>query len=114
MDEVLIIGVVVLLAFLVFVCDCYMNSGPSVKITWFYRDSCGYCVKMKDEWAKFDSLAPPSISLTKVDIANPKNARLVKEYKVSGVPHIVKEKCGRREVYSGPRTTEHFLEWSMR
>lgn len=107
--------VVIILLVIVFISGCgwWMSEpGPhSCTIWWFHRPSCGYCVKMSDEWDAFVALKPSYITTKKVDTA--KHPRLAREYGVTTVPHIVKEKYGRKSVYKGPRKADDFLRWSM-
>ena len=82
-------------------------------IIWFYRPGCGYCTRMNDEWEKFAAQAPSYIQLYKINVSNPKYVQMANEYDVTGVPHIVKEKNGRRTVFKGQRTASEFYKFAM-
>lgn len=90
-------------------CECACDE----KIIWFYQDGCGHCVRMKDEWAAFVRVAPKYMKIQSLDIFDPANARVVKEFGVQGVPYIVKVKNGRKYVYTGPRKAADLLHWSI-
>ncbi len=80
-------------------------------VMWFHRPSCGYCVKMKDEWEAFEGSAPSNVHTMKIDTSDPANAPLAKKFGVKSVPHIVKVADGKAEVYSGERTVQGFMNW---
>ena len=90
-------------------CECSCDD----KIIWFYQDGCRFCVEMKGEWDLFARNAPRYLKVQSVDIFDPVNAKMVQEYRVKGVPYIIKEKNGRRYVYAGPRKAADLLHWAI-
>jgi thioredoxin-like negative regulator of GroEL len=101
--------VIILLAYLTFgnTISCFSSSNKT--IIWFYRPGCGHCTNMSPEWDKFTILAKNlDIQLQKVNtVENPKMAA---EFKVNGVPYIVKVVNGvQTAVYQGNRTAPDLL-----
>lgn len=90
-------------------CDCNVDE----RVIWFYRDGCGFCTKMIEEWDRFVLMRPKYILVEKINTADPANQEMVEDYGVVGVPHIVKVKDGRRYVYNGPRIAESLLSWAI-
>jgi hypothetical protein len=91
---------------------CSSGSGESCLITFFHRPSCGYCTKMNGDWDTFVSQKPSWVKTRKINVSDPKNKSIASKYNIRGVPHIVKEKRGRKEVYSGNRKANNLLSWS--
>lgn len=94
---------------------CKMSiSQPNSQIIWFYRDNCGYCSQMNNEWDHFTKIAPKYFNIKKVDTANPANQKMSRDYGVKSVPHIVKEKDGIKTIYNGSRKASDLLSWSIK
>ena len=89
------------------------DSNPECVIIWFHRPGCGFCTRMNDEWEMFTSQAPNYVKVLKINASDPKYAQMAKFYEVNGVPHIVKEKNGRRSVFEGPRKASEFMKFAL-
>lgn len=113
MEDIYWLGIVVIIVLILSGCKGYSECGNSEQIILFYRDSCHFCAQLKDEWNKFTEMAPKYVKIKTVDIANPANRMAVDEYGVQGVPYIVKERNGYRQVYRGNRTALDLLRWSI-
>jgi hypothetical protein len=69
---------------------------------------------MEGEWEKFTSNAPSFLKVRKIDVSKPQNRKMAQSYGVKGVPHIVREKNGIREVFNGPRIGSAFLQFALK
>lgn len=54
----------------------------------FYADWCTYCVKFMPKLDKVRNIYRDDISVVLVDVENPKNQAIVKEYKISAFPTV--------------------------
>jgi hypothetical protein len=68
---------------------------------------------MKSEWIKLkNSGLPTKYKFVDVDTTLSENKKLVLEYKVDGVPHIVKCTAdGNFQVYNGDRNMKNMRRW---
>ncbi len=87
------------------------------RVIWFYRPDCGYCKRMEQEWARFESMCTtslfPPIVVKKININDPLYKDLAENFDVMGVPHIVKIGDNyRRKVYTGDRTAGDLYSWA--
>ena len=93
-------------------------QSPKVKLYWFHRPSCPYCVEMKDAWRDVENhLTSTNIKSEKIDIGklsdNMRHAMFKKHYNVQTVPAIIKEYAdGTYDKYDGARTTKDIISWS--
>jgi hypothetical protein len=103
---------------IVFICLLLSVSGGSggsdCEMIWFHRPGCGYCTQMEGEWASFTSHAPSSIKVRKIDVSKPQHRQMAASYGVQGVPHVVREKNGRRQVFAGPRKSPDFMQFALK
>ena len=83
----------------------------------FYGNHCGHCKEMKPQWdiAKKEinsEMMGMGYKLYDIDTADANNKKLVDEYKVAGVPYIVKVNVdGKSVVYTGPRKFKDITKW---
>lgn len=81
---------------------------PAHNVVLFYRDGCGFCEMFKPEWAKVEKVLKDKAK--KINTADPKNAQLASQYKVSGVPTIVLlDQSGGYETYLGSRDADSII-----
>lgn len=85
-------------------------------IYWFYRKSCGYCRKMEPEWEKFENRMAMSLKIKciKIDTADDRNSRIVRDFDIQSVPTIYKIDNGVRYKYEGDRIAAEFEKWATR
>ena len=78
------------------------SLGPVQTVILFYRDGCPWCEIIKPEWKIVeDNLG---IKIKKISTTDPKQADIVKLYKVVSVPTIILlDKDGKSETYEGKR-----------
>lgn len=90
----------------------YMTNSDII-IRWFHRPGCHHCDNMKSEWIKLkNSGLPTKYKFVDVDTTLSENKKLVLEYKVDGVPHIVKCTAdGNFQVYNGDRNMKNMRRW---
>lgn len=107
-----VIGSIVFIGLLISIAG---GSGESdCTVTWFHRPGCHYCTRMSDEWDSFASRAPSSVKVRKIDVSQPQYRKMAQSYGVGGVPHIVREKYGRRTVFDGPRKAPEFIKFALK
>jgi len=83
-------------------------SNPAHSVVLFYRDGCVFCEMFKPEWAKVEHRLKDRAK--KYNTADPKNAQLAAQYKVSGVPTIVMlDRNGGYETYLGSRDVDQIM-----
>jgi thiol-disulfide isomerase/thioredoxin len=94
-------------------CSYFGGSENQTFVYWFHTPNCGHCRRMEGDWNKLKNLLKeyPNIKLTKIDVSKPENQQMSQDYEVEGVPHIVKEKNGKRDVYSGNRSAQDLFKW---
>ena len=80
-------------------------------IYWFHMHGCPHCDNMRGEIDKVRKRLSIINRLTLVDTADPKNKKLTEEFKITGVPHLVKVVDGKKYVYGGNRNAEDIMEW---
>jgi hypothetical protein len=95
---------------------CLYNKAYGLKVYWFNRPDCGHCTEMEPEWGALEKKLNSGVlvpnTCTRININDPKNKKISKNFDVEGVPHIVKVDCdGCRHVYSGPRKCDDMLAW---
>ena len=96
---------------------CFLyKKGYGVTVYFFHRSSCPHSVKMYDEWDKFYNKAKYSGDITAYKIStestNPNDKALIKDFKIRGVPHIVKVKNNMRTKYTGERSADKMYTWA--
>jgi thiol-disulfide isomerase/thioredoxin len=84
---------------------------PKVIILWFFRPGCGHCDRMEAAWKKFASNLPADVAVEKINVME--NPDMAEDFRVEGVPHIVKVVNGKRIIYSGDRSAEDFLKFAL-
>lgn len=104
----------IILIVLILLLIIYIKSNDGCTITLFHAPDCGYCIKLKPEWESFMNMAPDNVSLRSVDIRNPQNEFISNLYGVKTVPLIVKEKYGKKIIYSGDRTAKDLYNFSLK
>ena len=83
-------------------------------IYWFFRESCPYCVSMKDEWTKFKYMTMFSMIMPiDVDIATTEGQHLSKLFSVSSVPTLVKMNKNIPTIYNGTRKAHDIYLWAI-
>lgn len=89
------------------------NQKVGVKVYWFHSPNCPHCTEMEDEWNDVEKkLCGSGIVAKRIDTSDPKYNKLKKNFKVTGVPSIIKVKPnGIRVKYDGNRKTENIIEW---
>lgn len=107
MEQIIII---VILTLLLVVCICRSMSMPKRKMYWFYSKTCGHCTRMEPAWEKFAAMCPAYIDVQKINTAE--NQQMAQDYGVNGVPYVVKEEAGRRDVYEGDRTAQDLYNFA--
>lgn len=108
--------IVIIILFLLFIGGCFTSfkgNSHDCTMTLFYSPHCGHCIRLKPEWDKFTNMVCSSVKIRQFNIRDPKNKRLAMEYGIKGVPHIVKEKYGKRVVYKGPRKAQDIFQFAM-
>jgi thiol-disulfide isomerase/thioredoxin len=105
MIRLLILGICIALIIILVVQSC------GTKVYYFYKPGCPYCEEMNDEWNKFELQNLLSVRAIKVNINNPKNYALKKQYNVQLVPTIIKIVNGSPYIYNGPRTAKDLSSW---
>ena len=74
----------------------------------FYRNGCPFCEIFKPEWARVEHHLKEKAK--KFNTADPKNALLASQYKVSGVPTIILvDPSGAYETYLGSRDADSII-----
>ena len=83
------------------------------KIYLFHKPSCKYCKEIEPEWVKLENkLKNTSLTPIRIDINEPENIKLKKNFKVETVPHIVKVfNNGIRNKFKGTNTYDDIIEW---
>lgn len=114
--------IVIILIFILSINFCYdslmtspgknwsLSNQPKVIILWFYRDGCGHCDRMKPAWDAFAANLPDGVGAEKIDAA--KYKEMARDFRVEGVPHIVKVVGDKRIIYSGDRSTADFIKFA--
>jgi protein disulfide-isomerase A1 len=96
--------IIILVLFSLFI---FFQKKPDKKIVLFHRPDCGYCRKLKPEWAKFEKMS--SIETQQIDINDHKD--LADKYNIQGVPTIILFKGETSIEYKGERTAESLLKF---
>lgn len=86
------------------------KSQSAVVILWFFRPDCGHCTRMSDAWDEFASALPADVAIEKINVTE--NQELSEDFRVQGVPHIVKVEGDKRTIYSGDRSASDLLKFS--
>jgi thiol-disulfide isomerase/thioredoxin len=110
MDIKIIIIVLLVLVILHLTKASWAPTKDKVTVMWFYSDSCSHCTNMKGAWDEFVGMKPAGVELKKIDTAT--NQALSQEYKVDGVPFIVREINGNRTVYQGDRSAKDLYKFA--
>jgi len=113
MRDLEVVGVILVIIIILASCAKYAYPKTDCTMTFFHRPGCGYCSRMYDQWDSFVSKAPKGIKTRKINIRDKRYNQLVAAYGVRSVPHIVKEKRGRRSVYKGPRKANDLLSYAI-
>jgi thiol-disulfide isomerase/thioredoxin len=87
------------------------NDKPKVTMIWFYKPGCGFCDRMSQNWDEFKLSKPSHVTVRKVNTL--KEQQMAQDFRVNGVPHIVKIVNGKIYVFNDDRTTENFLRFAM-
>jgi glutaredoxin len=92
------------------------NQNKSLKIYYFMRDDCKYCIEMKDAWDKVElKLQNSRILCKKININEPKYKNIKDNFNFKTVPHIVKiYNDGTRNVFEGERTGDEIIAWAYK
>jgi hypothetical protein len=99
---------------LLIVIYCLWNQkNETCKIYWFYKTDCVKCNEMKPEWVLVeDKLSNTSINLTRINADEPRNKKMLTNFKIETTPYIVKVfPNGTRDVYSGRYKYADIIEW---
>ncbi len=110
-DQTLYLSAVVIVILAILIYKWYYSSvkviNPS-NVLLFYRDGCPFCEIFKPEWARVEHYLKEKAK--KFNTANPKNASLASQYKVSGVPSIILvDPSGAYETYLGSRDADSII-----
>ena len=91
----------------------YNNSSNDIKIYWFMKPECKFCIDMKPEWKKVENkLYTSKITHKTIDITDAKYKHLKDNFDFTTVPHIVKiNSNGTRDVFTGTRTCDDIIGW---
>lgn len=87
------------------------QSTPPI-IYFYYMNGCGWCEKMKPEWAKCEQKAKTKGFITKKVSADEAGDKL-EQLNINGFPAFVIEKNGKEVVYpsNNPRTADGLIEF---
>ena len=84
-------------------------------VYWFFRESCPYCIQMKDEWVQFKYMTTISMILPiDIDITTLDGQAMSKIYGVSSVPTLIKIDDGRPSIYDGDRNALDIYLWATK
>jgi thioredoxin-related protein len=105
-----IIVLVIILAYYLYRSN---SLGTAQTVILFYRDGCPWCEIIKPEWKVVENNL--GIRAKKINTADPKQAEIVKLYKVVSVPTIILlDKEGKSETYDGERDAGSMVPYFMR
>jgi thiol-disulfide isomerase/thioredoxin len=105
--------IILLLIILIFGGFTPKIRGP-ITVLLFYSPKCKYCRDMMGDWDKVEYMTSnsPMIQARKVDVTDPRNESIVRQYVLDGVPTIYKQDMfGNREMYNGRRSFEDLVNW---
>lgn len=111
MDIKIIIIVLLVLVILYLTKASWAPTKDKVTVMWFYSESCGHCTNMSGAWDEFVGMKPEGVELKKINTAT--NQALSQEYRVDGVPFIVREINGERIVYQGDRSAKDLYKFAI-
>jgi thioredoxin-related protein len=89
------------------------QNKPKLKVYWFHRPTCPYCVEMKDEWAGVEAkMRGSTVSTESINISEPRHAAKKQQFQIDSVPTIIKVSPGGvRTEYNGDRNTGDIVKW---
>mgnify|MGYP000011484323 FL=1 len=103
-----------IVAFIMALIIYYMyNSSKNIKVYWFYKPDCKYCIEMSDDWKKLENkLYTSGILCKKMNIEEAKYKHIKDNFNFKKVPHIVKINAnGTRDIFDGDRKLDDMLAW---
>ena len=81
-------------------------------VTYYYLPGCPYCVAFKDEWAKFQGMADPSLmTAVSIDGNDSNNKEKISSEGISGYPTIRITKNGNTIDYKGKREASALIDY---
>lgn len=124
MDYLLALNVVniILLCYIIYTIKTKDTQQPSkggFTCLYYYRDTCGYCVKFKPEFDKFSTQIKNKMGVKEIDTTKSENRDKIEfaatTFGFRGTPFVVFINEDRKEfhVYKGPRTSEDLYKFAQ-
>lgn len=102
---------------LIFILYYYFFIYNVTKVYYFYSETCPHCVKMKPQYNKAkksinSNMMGIGYTFYDIDMADSNNKSIIDQYKVSGVPYLMKiDTNNKTSVYKNERTHQKIKEW---
>lgn len=78
---------------------------------YFFAPWCGYCKQFSPIWETVKSKHGKLIEMTEINVEDPQNAKLVKQYNITGYPTVFVVDGKHRLEYRGARTVKDLTKF---
>jgi hypothetical protein len=103
----------IIVVLLIVIYYLWNQTNETCKIYLFYKPDCDKCKDLKLDWAKIENkLKNTTLSPIQINISEPENIKLKKNFNIEKVPSVVKVfNNGIRIVFNGNNNYNDIMEW---
>ena len=103
----------IIVVLLIIIYYLWNQTSEKCKIYLFYKPDCTKCKDLNIDWAKIENkLKNTTISPIQINISEPENIKLKKNFNIEKVPSLVKVfNNGIRNVFNGNNNYNDIMEW---
>ena len=103
----------IIVVLLIIIYCLWNQANEKCKIYLFYKPDCDKCKDLKLDWEKIENkLKSTTINPIRINISEPENIKLKKNFNIEKVPSVVKVfNNGIRNVFKGTNNYDDIMEW---
>ena len=103
----------IIVVLLIIIYYLWNQTNETCKIYLFYKPDCTKCKDLNIDWEKIENkLKNTTISPIRINISEPENIKLKKNFNIEKVPSLVKVfNNGIRNVFNGNNNYNDIMEW---